>query len=114
MKELILDGNRFTIFENVLSDQERSACFHDVKSLVSQGYVSDNVPPLQTPPFLHDRVKHLSHWNKLYVYMKTCMQLNLELDRSWANLTVKNGTYGMHSHKSDFTFCYFVRSEHPE
>lgn len=114
MKELILDGNRFMIFENVLSDQERLACFHDIKSLVSQGYVSDNVPPLQTPPSLYDRVKHLSHWNKLYVYMKTCMQLNLELDRSWANLTVENGTYGMHAHKSDLTFCYFVRSDHPE
>ena len=113
MKKLVLDDKGFMIFENVLSEQDRKACFHDVKSLVSQGYVANSVPPLQTPPKLYSRVKHFAHWENLYNYMKTCMQLNLELEMSWANLTVENGTYGMHEHKSDLTFCYFARSEHP-
>jgi hypothetical protein len=113
VKKLVLDDKGFMIFENVLSEQDREACFNDVKELVSQGYVSDNVPPLQTPSVLYSRVKHFAHWENLYNYMKTCMQLNLELKMSWANLTVENGTYGMHEHKSDLTFCYFARSEHP-
>jgi len=122
MKKLVLDDKGFMIFKNVLSEQDRKACFHDVKSLVSQGYVADSVqplhpgwlvPPLQTPPELYNRVKHFSHWETLYNYMKTCMQLKLKLASSWANLTVENGTYRMHEHKNDLTFCYFVRSEHP-
>tara|TARA_S200002703_G_scaffold79977_1_gene68913 strand:- start:2443 stop:2961 length:519 start_codon:yes stop_codon:yes gene_type:complete len=116
MKKLVLDDKGFMIFENVLSEQDRRACFHDVKELVSQGYVANGFPPLQTPSDLYSRVKHFAHWDHwatLYNYMKTCMQLNLELERNWANLTVENGTYGMHEHTSDLTFCYFVRSEHP-
>ena len=113
MKKLVLDGKGFMIFENVLSEQDRKACFDDIKSLVSGGYVANGVPPLQTPPDLYSRVRNFVHWNNLYNFMKSSLQLNLQLVSSWANLTVENGTYGMHKHETDLTFCYFVRSEHP-
>lgn len=113
MKKLVLDGKGFMIFENVLSEQDRKACFDDIKSLVSGGYVANGVPPLQTPPDLYSRVRNFVHWNNLYNFMKSSLQLNLQLVSNWANLTVENGTYGMHKHETDLTFCYFVRSEHP-
>ena len=113
MKKLVLDGKGFMIFDNVLSDQDRDACFNDIISLVSEGYIANNVPPLQTPPDLYSRVRNFVHWNNLYNFMKSSLQLNLQLVSSWANLTVENGTYGMHKHDIDLTFCYFVRSEHP-
>ena len=113
MKKLVLDSKGFMIFDNVLSDQDRNACFNDIISLVSEGYIANNVPPLQTPPYLYNRVRNFVHWNNLYNFMKSSLQLNLQLESSWANLTVENGTYGMHKHETDLTFCYFVRSEHP-
>ena len=124
MKKLSLDNKGFMIFDDVLSDQDRNKCFNDIKALISQGYVANNVPPLQTLPDLYDRVKHLPHWNTLYNFMKSSLQysrikgtiappINTQLESSWANLTVENGTYAMHKHSPDLTFCYFVRSEHP-
>ena len=74
MKKLVLDSKGFMIFDNVLSDQDRDACFNDIISLVSEGYIANNVPPLQTPPDLYSRVRNFVHWNNLYNFMKSSLQ----------------------------------------
>ena len=113
-KSLNINNQEFLIYENILSEYDRNSCLEDIVSLISAGYVAKSVPPLQTPPDLFQHVKFKSHWLKLLHFIKTNTKKNLKLQHSWANLSVKNGYYSLHTHSTDLTFCYFLVSMYPE
>ena len=114
MKNLKINNDNFYRSFNICESKD----LKEIKELIDLEYAKGNIvwthPLYQTWSNLHDKLKHVSSFNRLknkIINLVKDINKDLKLTTCWCNLSVENNYYVFHQHKTKLTCVFYLHSK---